>query len=429
MNYFGDTKLISSILKSEHLTFNLNSTNTKYNFPLLVAYVFVFFNTVFLPGGMYWTMLAFPLFFYNSIRYKLLTPYILFSIFSIIYFLIHLSLSIRYGDYLKSSVLTLLNIGFLINCYHYFNHEKEENLRKLFQKIIYLNFFLVILALVAFLIPVLKPFFWYLIPITKGSGIVPRLKLFTSEASVYSLLLSPLFLYYFFYYLKFKKLLNIHFFLFLIAPLALSFSFGVCAGILIAIAVTILVYDKQLLERRTINQLIFFSALFILVLFIWAYLDKDNLVVLRFKNIISGSDTSAKGRTFESFIIAKNVLNQYQSWLFGIGPGQFKIMGKELLLSYYQYSGNVADIRIPNACADTLIVYGILGLVIRITLELVLFVRTNVYKNHYRFALFVFLFVYQFTGSYYNNLIEWTIWVLVFSDTFKLFEKHLPTKQ
>lgn len=406
----------------------MNSLPTKYHSSLLIAYLYVFFNTCLLPNGLYWTMLLFPLFFYNSLRYQILKPYIFYIAISTLFLLFHFFfISIQPTDYIRSWLLTFLNIAFLINCWYYFNRINEQSLAKLFQKVCYLNFILVLIALIAFFIPVLKPIFWYLIPITKGSGIVPRLKLFTSEASIYSLMLSPFFLYYFFYYLKQKRLLNVQFFFFLIVPLLLSCSFGVCAGLFIAIVIAILFFDRELLQKRTINQLIFFSCLLIICLFVWVYLDRENLFVLRLKNILSGSDTSAKGRTIESFIIAKKVLNQYHSWLWGIGPGQFKIMGKELLLSYYQYSGNVSDIRIPNACADTLIVYGIFGLVIRIGLQVYLFFKTKVYQNYYRFSLFVFLFVYQFTGSYYNNLIEWTIWVLVFSQIFQQFNTKKRT--
>lgn len=401
----------------------MNSLPTKYHSPLLIAYLYVFFNTCLLPNGLYWTMLLFPLFFYNSLRYQILKPYIFYIAISTVFLLIHfLAISIQPTDYIRSWLLTFLNIAFLINCWHYLNRINEQSLAKLFQKVCYLNFILVLVAIIAFFIPVLKPVFWYLIPITKDSGIVPRLKLFTSEASIYSLMLSPFFLYYFFYYLKQKRLLNFQFCFFLIGPLLLSCSFGVCAGLFMAIVIAILFFERKLLQKRTINQLIFFSGLFIVCLFIWVYLDNENILVLRLKNILSGSDTSAKGRTIESFIIAKKVLNQYHSWFWGIGPGQFKIMGKELLLSYYQYSGNVSDIRIPNACADTLIVYGIFGLAIRLGLQVVFFFKTKVYQNYYRFSLFVFLFVYQFTGSYYNNLIEWTIWVIAFSQTFKQFD-------
>jgi hypothetical protein len=368
-------------------------------------------------------MLLSPVFFINSIYFRAVKAYLIIIGIMVFYWTVHISLPISPIHYLKSSLITLINIAFLTNCYHYFKNANELCVSSIFKKIVYLNFCLVILALIAFFIPVLKPVFWYLIPITKGSGIVPRLKMFQSEASVYSLIMAPFFLYFFFHYFKDKKnLFSISFFSFLVLPLLLSFSFGVGLVIGCSIIVTIIFFHKYLLSQKVTLQFISITVILFMLMASWVYLDNDNLVVLRLRNILSGSDTSAKGRTIESFALASKVLTQYDSWFFGIGPGQFKILGKELLLSFYQYSGNVTDIRIPNACADTLIVYGMMGLTFRIVLQIILFFRTRVYQNHYRFALFVFLFIYQFTGSYYNNLIEWTIWVLAFSPAFKQFE-------
>jgi hypothetical protein len=247
--------------------------------------------------------------------------------------------------------------------------------------------------------------------------------MFQSEASIYSLMMAPLFLYFFFIYLKSKNLFNLFFFILLIIPIFLSFSFGVGLVILFSILTTLVFYYNSVLSKKALFQFLGIGVISFLFLATWIYLDSNNVFILRFKNIISGNDTSANGRTFESFIIARKLLSQYDCWLFGIGPGQFKILGKELLLSYYKYSGNVTDIRIPNACADTLIVYGAFGLLLRLAVQIVLFFKTKVYSNYYRFSLFIFVFIYQFTGSYFNNLIEWTIWVIVYSGSFNLFKK------
>lgn len=406
----------------------MNVLNTKYNLSILIGFLYVFFNSCFLPNGMYCTMLLFPFFLYNSLQTKIIKPYFLCLGFIFFYYWAHFTLPLSWGHYLNSNLITLLNITFLINCFQFFKKTNDEALDSMFKKIIYFNFLMIICAIAALFIPFLKPIFWYLIPITKGSGIIPRLKMFQSEASIYSLMITPLFLYFFFGYLKIRKLISLNFFLLLFLPLLLSFSFGVGLAILFSIVVTIFVYHKHILSSRTIIQVIALTIILFVLMATWIYFDNDNLVVLRFKNIISGNDTSANGRTFESFIIASKVLHQYNSWLFGIGPGQFKILGKELLLSFYKYSGNVSDIRIPNACADTLIVYGISGLILRLVIQIFLFFKTAVYKNYFRFALFIFLFVYQFTGSYFNNLIEWTMWVIVFLNAFFQFNLNKNTQ-
>jgi len=284
---------------------------------------------------------------------------------------------------------------------------------------------MVLLALLAYGIPFLKPLFWYMVPVTQGSGVIPRLKMLTSEASIYSLMLSPLFLYFFYREVLIRHRLGFSFLLLLVLPLVLSFSLGVLSGLALAVLLTILRFRSVFFHNRRLAAIIIGLCLLTIGALLWLYFFKpDNLLFVRISNIFSGKDTSARGRTYEAFELARRVLKTPSEWWAGIGPGQFKLKGKYILMSYYKYSGNITDIRIPNACADTLIVYGISGLILRIGVQVFLFFRTRVYSNVFRFSLFSFLFLYQFTGSYFNNLLEWTLWVLVFSRGFELFEQQ-----
>lgn len=400
---------------------SLQPISSRYHIPLLVAYLYVFFNVFLLPDGLYYTILLSPFFLYNSLRRRLLSPYIYFILFAGIYALFHYPLELSAVDYLRSNVLILLHIMFLANCYLYFRQAAADEINDLFKKVIYFNFALVLIACMAFFIPVAKPFFWYMIPLTEGSGIIPRLKLLHSEASTYSLVLSPFALYFFFYSLLQKRKFSWSFLLLILLPLVLSFSMGVCGGLLLAILLTLLCYRKVFFSTSLFLRLSVVFFLGITGIFIWYRLNPGNVVFLRLENIIAGKDTSARGRTFEAFNLARMVLTQYDHWWTGIGPGQFKIIGKYILLTYYQY-GNMSEIRVPNACADTLIVYGLSGLILRLLLQVILFFRTGVYRNVFRFSLFSFLFIYQFTGSYFNNLLEWMLWVLVFSGGFAFFD-------
>ncbi|MGZ5135232.1 MAG: hypothetical protein ACXWCG_08785, partial [Flavitalea sp.] len=42
------------------------------------------------------------------------------------------------------------------------------------------------------------------------------------------------------------------------------------------------------------------------------------------------------------------------------------------------------------------------------------FFKTKVWSNYYRLSLFLFIFIYQFTGSYLTNIAEYVIWILAF---------------
>ncbi|MGZ5242366.1 MAG: hypothetical protein ACXWW0_00725 [Bacteroidia bacterium] len=80
-------------------------------------------------------------------------------------------------------------------------------------------------------------------------------------------------------------------------------------------------------------------------------------------------------------------------------------------------------VRIPNAAAETIIYFGYIGFAIRIGLQLFLFIKTKVYRHPFRLWLFLFVFIYQFTGSYITNFAEYLIWMLAFSSLFPEFVK------
>jgi hypothetical protein len=94
----------------------------------------------------------------------------------------------------------------------------------------------------------------------------------------------------------------------------------------------------------------------------------------------------------------------------------------DVVQKYYEYWGDLTTVRIPNTMAETLAVFGIFGLMFRFFLEFYLFLKTRVLSNYYRTALFLFIFIYQFTGSYITNIVEYVIWAIAFSNNFKQFD-------
>jgi len=112
-----------------------------------------------------------------------------------------------------------------------------------------------------------------------------------------------------------------------------------------------------------------------------------------------------------------------KSLFWGSGLGQTKLLGGELWKEVYHQAYAMNEIAIPNAVAETLAVFGIVGVLIRLGLEIHFFLRTRVYNNHYRLALFIFMFIYQFTGSFIFNIAEYAIWILAFNNVFEEFDK------
>jgi hypothetical protein len=112
-----------------------------------------------------------------------------------------------------------------------------------------------------------------------------------------------------------------------------------------------------------------------------------------------------------------------RSLVFGSGLGQIKELAPEIVQKYYNYWGELDVVRIPNAMAETLAIFGYAGVFLRIAISFYFFVHTRVLNNYYRTALFIFIFIYQFTGSYLTNMVEYVIWALAFSGKFEMFDK------
>jgi hypothetical protein len=83
---------------------------------------------------------------------------------------------------------------------------------------------------------------------------------------------------------------------------------------------------------------------------------------------------------------------------------------------------------IPNAAAETLAIFGWAGLILRIGIELFFFFLTKVWTNYYRLLLFLFVFIYQFTGSFITNVAEYVIWILAFTNVFHQFDVKAGAK-
>jgi hypothetical protein len=208
----------------------------------------------------------------------------------------------------------------------------------------------------------------------------------------------------------------------LVLPLALSFSLGVISAIAIAAAGCAILLAGSLIRKKRVRNLVilsvglgFFGLLLLTIFF------PDNPLFSRIGNIFSGNDLSGKGRTSDAFFLADQILN-LKSHLWGIGPGQVKIIGASIIRGYYQYPPGYEPIAIPNAVAETWVFFGWAGILLRFGAVTFLLFRTRVWTNYYRLFLFLFIFIYQFTGSFITNIAEYVIWILAFTNVFPAFD-------
>ncbi len=383
------------------------------------AFVYFFLNTVALPFGLTYMALLAPLFYVWILFVRKRDVLLPFIVLLLPYIIIHLAIVSAEPDTYALSFLNVVLVYIFCQAVYTFLLVCRD-IEKIFRSILVVNFILCLFA-----IPIYFTSWNYLMwdqqVLTAGVGRLTRLKMFTYEPSYYALLFTPLFFYFLLQYLfKQNRIRGVVLLPMLLLPYLLSLSIGVISTIFIAGMLTWLLYFKSLTRKRRIaNSVLTSSAIvgaFILVVF---FFFRNNQLFLRLSNIISGRDTSGKGRTVDAFLLAQKILDQ-KNEVFGVGLGQIKIVGNDIIRNYYYYDVNMT-VTIPNAAAETLAIFGWTGLVLRIGLEVFLFFYTRVWTNYYRLVLFIFIFIYQFTGSFITNIAEYVIWILAFSNVFRQF--------
>jgi hypothetical protein len=394
---------------------------TRINKYLPFAILYFFLNSVFLPFGLLYTTILTPVFLIWLYRQNKIEYWWVFFILTIPFAYIHYRQGIDLYYYFKSYVLLFTVFVFILTMIRFL--QITTSLRTIFRQLLKINFFLVCIACIFFFIPVARGLMWSVYDVSTGITKFPRLSLFTYEPSYYSTLLVPLA---FYYYLKiiFFKYPNAGYIFFMVSfPLIISFSLGAILGIAISFGILFFPDIRSFFMKKNVAVYALSVGLFIIAaMVVLYYVYPDNPLYLRIRNIFSGKDTSFKGRASDSFRLAWSVA-QEKSIYFGIGLGQLKLIGVQIWNDFYNTVFKVNAITIPNAVAETFAIYGIAGLIIRFSLEWYFFFRTKTYSNYYRLGLFIFIFIYQFTGSYFFNIAEYTIWTLAFSQVFEEFNK------
>lgn len=280
--------------------------------------------------------------------------------------------------------------------------QEMRNLHQLLRTLIWINLGLAIVGLAVRFTPVYS-LMWATPQDTSTRTI--RYRGFSSEASLYSTLLLPLMLYSYWQFVRRRTRSNFFLLMATAIPLFMSLSYGIIGGIAIALIVVYLAGGKGVSRFKWV-------ALTLLVLSIgYIALPKTNPIRKRAINMFSGSDTSEYLRTTASYIAGYREANSRDIW-FGIGLGETKDVG----LSYITWSRQSGSTHFPCVMAETLGELGIIGLTFRFLLEFYFFFRTKTYSDPYRLSLFVAIFVFQFGGSFKDNLAEYMVWILAFSE-------------
>lgn len=385
-----------------------------------MAYLYFFFNSVGLAGGLLYTNLLTP-FLYIWLLFKKKQP-VLFPLLLLLlpYDVIHIVNGVEWKSFLLSNGLFISTYIF-VSCSSYFvNHYRD--IESIFKRILLLNFIFTLIACVIYFTPY-REVLWYINKFTHSVEGFTRLALLTFEASYYSLLFAPIAMYYLLkVFLRQHTMPAYAILAMTLIPLLLSLSLGVIGAMFISFVVLYgLNWEKIFYKKNYFYALVFVLAATCLgVGLLWIFAP-ENALFVRIGNVFSGIDTSTRGRTSDSFLMAWKVAGE-RSYLFGSGLGQVKVLAYDIVKKYFSYWGELEVVRIPNTVAETLAIFGVTGLLIRFLIIFYLFFKTRVLSNYYRTLLFVFVFTYQFTGSYITNIVEYMVWVLAFSDSFRQFD-------
>jgi hypothetical protein len=386
-------------------------------FPFAILYFFL--NSLGLPFGLTYTALLAPFFYWWVLnnRKEILLPFFVVAFPIVFVQLVFVEVD---GQAYIASLINIMAVYIFCHAFYTFL-KKCEKPELLFKRIVIINFILCLLA-IPFYFTSQWEVFWIQQPLTEGINDFKRLRLFTYEASYYATLMVPLFFFFFVKIILSQNKTNVWRMLILIVvPYVLSFSVGVISSILLSIAAVFFIHFKRLIVKRRVLNLLALSVLILIPIIVGlAVFFPDNTLFLRIENIVTGKDSSGRGRTYEAFYLAMKMM-ALKSNLWGIGLGQVKIIGTEIIRDFYLYPPEYR-IAIPNVTAETLALFGWMGLLIRFTTEIFLFFYTEVWKNYYRLLLFVFIFIYQFTGSFITNIAEYVIWILAFTEVFPQFK-------
>jgi hypothetical protein len=385
------------------------------------ALLYFFFNSLGLPFGLTYTAVLAPFFYWwiVTVRKKdILIPFLV-VIFPFLFVQV-IFVGVDDKVYLISFLNLLAVYVFCQAVYTFLRDSQKPEL--VFQKILVINFLFCLIA-VAFYFTPERDVFWAKQALTEGVDDFLRLKLFTYEPSYYATLVVPIFFFFLLQILLGQNRQNKWLlFVAILLPIILSFSLGVIVALLLSLLIASAIYMKRLMSKWGIIKSIALAAsLFVPAVVVLLTVFPENIVLARVQNVLFGNDTSGKGRTYDAFLLSLKII-ALKSDFWGIGLGQIKVLGTNVIKDFYLYTVDYKTVAIPNATAETLAVFGFFGLFARLGVQIFLFFHTRVWANYYRLLLFLFIFIYQFSGSFITSPAEYVIWILAFTNVFKQYD-------
>jgi len=144
------------------MDYSINWKISKYS---ILAHIYFFFNSLFLPKGLLYTTILSPVFYYRTVKAKRKTYALAFGGFLFLYDLIHFYNGVDFKSFIISNLLFIVTYFCVISFYYFVN--SYQRLSKLFREICFQMLCLRLL---------LPPFFSFLNLTRNGSGILTYLQ-------------------------------------------------------------------------------------------------------------------------------------------------------------------------------------------------------------------------------------------------------------
>lgn len=351
---------------------------------------YIFFNHAGLPNGLFYSTIVSPLLYvwlYLKGRRWLTT---IFLFFLSPFIVAHMLLGVAAPMYYLRTMLLLWTAYVTVYalCWALF---KCRNLERLFDELIVLHFCIGMLALASFHTPLQNLFWMDTSETIVGTAHMLRLSLLDSEPSVCAALMLPLVIFAALRMFSDSRKRSFLYLMMIAFPLLLTQSFGGLSISMAAIGITLAaVYRKRLMRSKT---LIIIACL---ALAVGLLLVVPNPISARVLQVVTGNDGSAQTRTTLGFVGGYIIASSKSLW-WGAGLGQSKLIDLSAL------GLGLGAGTVGNAASATLAEFGLVGVFVRLAVELYLFFRTRIYRNSFRLAMFVAAFISQSTGG---NLVD-----------------------
>lgn len=386
-----------------------------------IGLIYFFFNTLLLPPPVSYTTLL-SLVKVRSVLRRFGKTIAAMLLILLGYLVIHLSQGVEVQDYFVSWAYFLLLLFSGFAAYDYLS-SSDILFDRFFRIMAVAASLLLGVGVIALLTP-WADIFWNVHQFVGEGQKVPRFQGLSYEPSHLALTLSPVLLYFLWKLINRFTVKYVLYFIAVALPIVLSVSFGFAAALAASLLFTVLTVVLFFQKFR----MILIAPLVVMLLAAVVTISFENPLSVRIEYVLEGKDTSVNGRTWEAFMLGYRCAETENVW-WGIGLGQIKYVGEEVIRPYYAamdpvgYSKeNWPILALPNSMAETLAIFGIMGVMLKIGIQLFCFVRFRVFNNYFNLSVFFFLFVYQMMGSFILSSAEIIMWVIAFARVFPEFD-------